>query len=434
MVPCIAEYNPLDCTTGSHWRTVPCWGAPLKIARKSRLQRPVPSGPRGTQPGQAPHHDVRAAKATVGRGRLSDLGLLSAARRPGQERARRRAQPGATVEQPELPRLLAGMNATGQAVPIAEVEAIVLRVPAADATDLDGSSETILVRITDAQGRAGIGEADAPAGAVRELVLMDDVHAWSRGLRGVLLGRDPFDLRALYEDLYAATLYHGRGGARAGADGRRARLEPRAARRAARPRSLRSARALRGSVRGNALPWTARPGHPRALGGGHRAARPCRQAIGPAGLPVARRRTAAGDHALRHDLRRPRPRTQHRPDDGRHRRPLRARPGARFPRREDGGAVRGPGLGPRDGRLYPRRAAPPGPRHHHDARLRLSLVRLARRALGAQPGCGRRHLLRRGDPATRRPGRPCAVGAAGGNPHLRCRVRRHRLRVSRVAA
>ncbi len=104
------------------------------------------------------------------------------------------------------------MNATGQAVPIAEVEAIVLRVPAADATDLDGSSETILVRITDAQGRAGIGEADAPAGAVRELVLMDDVHAWSRGLRGVLLGRDPFELRALYEDLYAATLYHGRRG------------------------------------------------------------------------------------------------------------------------------------------------------------------------------------------------------------------------------
>ncbi len=97
-------------------------------------------------------------------------------------------------------------------MPIAEVETIVLRVPAADASDLDGSSETILVRMTDVEGRSGIGEADAPAGAVRELIQMDDVHAWSRGLRGILVGRDPFEIGALYDDLYTATVYHGRRG------------------------------------------------------------------------------------------------------------------------------------------------------------------------------------------------------------------------------
>lgn len=100
----------------------------------------------------------------------------------------------------------------GVSVPIAEVEAIVLRVPAADASDLDGSSETIVVRISDAEGRYGIGEADAPAGAVRELIQMADVHAWSRGLRGLLVGRDPFELGALYDDLYSSTIYHGRRG------------------------------------------------------------------------------------------------------------------------------------------------------------------------------------------------------------------------------
>src|SRR5579864_2410946 len=98
------------------------------------------------------------------------------------------------------------------AIPIAEVEAIPLRVPAADATDLDGSSETILVRITDAEGRSGIGEADAPAETVRDLVLMEDVHAWSRGLRGMLLGRDPFEIGARYDELYTGTIYHGRRG------------------------------------------------------------------------------------------------------------------------------------------------------------------------------------------------------------------------------
>ena len=94
---------------------------------------------------------------------------------------------------------------------IAEVEAIPLRA-GADAGDLDSSSETVVVRLTDEDGRTGIGEADAPALAVRELVLMDDLHAWSRGLRGLLLGRDPFEREALWHDLSAATIYHGRRG------------------------------------------------------------------------------------------------------------------------------------------------------------------------------------------------------------------------------
>ena len=58
----------------------------------------------------------------------------------------------------------------------------------------------------------GIGEADAPAVAVRELVLMDDIHAWSRGLATMLVGRDPFEIGALNAELYGGTIYHGRRG------------------------------------------------------------------------------------------------------------------------------------------------------------------------------------------------------------------------------
>ena len=64
---------------------------------------------------------------------------------------------------------------------IAQVEAIPLRAPG-DAAHLDSSAETIVIRLTDEDGRTGIGEADAPAGAVRELVLMEGVHDGSRGL------------------------------------------------------------------------------------------------------------------------------------------------------------------------------------------------------------------------------------------------------------
>lgn len=96
--------------------------------------------------------------------------------------------------------------------PIADVETIVLRAEGGDRADLDGSSETAIVRIVDEEGTCGIGEADAPAEVVRELVAMDDAHAWSRGLRGVLLGRDPFEIGRLHAELYEATIYHGRRG------------------------------------------------------------------------------------------------------------------------------------------------------------------------------------------------------------------------------
>jgi L-rhamnonate dehydratase len=95
---------------------------------------------------------------------------------------------------------------------VADVEAVVLRAPESDPNDFDSSAETVVVLIHDEDGVVGVGEADAPAPIVRELVLMDDRHAWSRGLRNILLGRDPFEIEALRRDLYQATIYHGRRG------------------------------------------------------------------------------------------------------------------------------------------------------------------------------------------------------------------------------
>jgi L-rhamnonate dehydratase len=86
-----------------------------------------------------------------------------------------------------------------------------LRV-AARGEDLDGSNDTVLVRVTDAEGRTGIGEADAPAQAVAALVLRDDAHAWSRGMAGVLVGSDPVEVGARWDELAAATFYDGNAG------------------------------------------------------------------------------------------------------------------------------------------------------------------------------------------------------------------------------
>ncbi len=95
---------------------------------------------------------------------------------------------------------------------IAAVETVVLRARRTEGTDLDGSSETAVVTIADENGVVGVGEADAPAEVVRELVQMHDVHGWSRGLRGMLQGRDPFEIGRLRAELYEGTIYHGRRG------------------------------------------------------------------------------------------------------------------------------------------------------------------------------------------------------------------------------
>jgi L-alanine-DL-glutamate epimerase-like enolase superfamily enzyme len=57
-----------------------------------------------------------------------------------------------------------------------------------------------------------VGEADAPARAVRELVAMDDLFEWSRGLRSIVLGLDPFELAANHARMLHETQYHGRRG------------------------------------------------------------------------------------------------------------------------------------------------------------------------------------------------------------------------------
>jgi L-alanine-DL-glutamate epimerase-like enolase superfamily enzyme len=96
--------------------------------------------------------------------------------------------------------------------PITDVEVIAFE-SAASPDDCDGAADTIVVQLTDEEGRTGIGEADAPAAVVRAFVDMPDLHIWSRGLRGLLIGRNPFPVPALSDSLYAGSIYPGRRGA-----------------------------------------------------------------------------------------------------------------------------------------------------------------------------------------------------------------------------
>jgi L-alanine-DL-glutamate epimerase-like enolase superfamily enzyme len=96
--------------------------------------------------------------------------------------------------------------------PIEDVDVIAFE-SAASPDDCDGAADTVVVVLTDAEGRTGIGEADAPASVVRAFIDMPDLHIWSRGLRGLLIGRHPFPVPVLSDSLYDGSIYPGRRGA-----------------------------------------------------------------------------------------------------------------------------------------------------------------------------------------------------------------------------
>ncbi len=96
--------------------------------------------------------------------------------------------------------------------PIKKVDVFPLALPKSEADALDLTVDTVVVQVTDAEGRTGIGEADAPPIAVRDFIQMPTGHLWSQNAASLLVGADPVETAALYEKLYQATLYSGRRG------------------------------------------------------------------------------------------------------------------------------------------------------------------------------------------------------------------------------
>lgn len=101
---------------------------------------------------------------------------------------------------------------TPGATAIAKVEVIPLAVPQPLADQCEGPVETLLVRITDAAGRVGIGECDSPPLAVKAFIEMPTRSIWRHNMIALLEGRDPRDAAALWQALYEGTASPGRRG------------------------------------------------------------------------------------------------------------------------------------------------------------------------------------------------------------------------------
>jgi L-alanine-DL-glutamate epimerase-like enolase superfamily enzyme len=77
---------------------------------------------------------------------------------------------------------------------------------------LDGTRDTIIVKITDEAGRFGIGETDAPPQVIKSFLEMPTAHLWSQNIAEILIGADPIETAGVWEKLYQGTFWPGRRG------------------------------------------------------------------------------------------------------------------------------------------------------------------------------------------------------------------------------
>ena len=96
---------------------------------------------------------------------------------------------------------------------ITDVVVHTLSLPAVESTKADSSQDACIVEVETDEGITGIGEADSSPRVVEAIIEAPVSHDKSAGLKEVVLGRDPFDVEVLWNEMYDRTYFYGRKGA-----------------------------------------------------------------------------------------------------------------------------------------------------------------------------------------------------------------------------
>jgi L-rhamnonate dehydratase len=96
---------------------------------------------------------------------------------------------------------------------ITDIEVTELRVPGWEGSTFDGSYDNCIVQVHTDEGLTGIAEVDSVPAVIRAIVEAKRSHTHAMGLKSVLLGRDPAQVEAIWDEMYDATSYYGRRGA-----------------------------------------------------------------------------------------------------------------------------------------------------------------------------------------------------------------------------
>lgn len=96
---------------------------------------------------------------------------------------------------------------------ITGIESHVLMDPGFDPTATSSAQDTFIVEVSTDEGVAGIGETDLSPVIAKACLEAYGSHTMARGLTEMLLGRDPLQVEAIWEDLYVGSAMNGRRGA-----------------------------------------------------------------------------------------------------------------------------------------------------------------------------------------------------------------------------
>lgn len=94
---------------------------------------------------------------------------------------------------------------------ITDVECTMLRLPEV-LPIADGTQDTLIVRIRTDEGLVGIGEAHTSPWVIKSVIEAPTSHYMARGLKQVVVGEDPRNIRYLWDKMYAFTGVFGRRG------------------------------------------------------------------------------------------------------------------------------------------------------------------------------------------------------------------------------
>jgi L-alanine-DL-glutamate epimerase-like enolase superfamily enzyme len=96
---------------------------------------------------------------------------------------------------------------------VVDVKTHVLLDPGYDPGATSSSQDTIVVEVLTDEGIVGIGETDLNAWIAKACIEAPGTHTMDRGLKRMLLGRDPLEPEQIWEDLYVGSAMTGRRGA-----------------------------------------------------------------------------------------------------------------------------------------------------------------------------------------------------------------------------
>jgi len=95
---------------------------------------------------------------------------------------------------------------------IIDVEVIWLRVPALTEA-CEWGEDAVIIKITTDNGIVGYGESDSSPLVIKSIIETPASHSTCRGLREILLGKNPLEIAKLWDEMFTGSEYMGRRGA-----------------------------------------------------------------------------------------------------------------------------------------------------------------------------------------------------------------------------